>query len=131
LLQSDQSLNDAMPEHHQFGNGELLRSSAVSAKESAQHVAVAALIGIKLSFLVPMTIIYLVSYIGLTVLAGFAKGFLALKVVGAINLGFVLIAGNYVLAWLLAIIYVHVANTTFDPMIERAFPAVSHPRSSQ
>jgi uncharacterized membrane protein (DUF485 family) len=42
-----------------------------------------------------------------------------------------LIAGNYVLAWLLAIIYVHVANTTFDPMVERAFSAANRPEVSQ
>jgi uncharacterized membrane protein (DUF485 family) len=49
-----------------------------------------------------MTMIFFVSYIGLTALAGFAKGFLALKVIGAVNVGFMLIAGNYALAWLLA-----------------------------
>jgi uncharacterized membrane protein (DUF485 family) len=91
------------------------------AKESTQHIAVAALVTAKVAFVVPMTIIFFVSYIGLTALAGFAKGLLALKVIGAVNVGFMLIAGNYVLAWLLAIIYVHVANTTFDPMAERAF----------
>ena len=92
------------------------------AKESAQNIAVAALVTAKAAFVVPMMMIFFVSYIGLTALAGFAKGFLALKVIGAVNVGFMLIAGNYVLAWLLAIIYVHVANTTFDPMVERALP---------
>jgi len=52
-------------------------------------------------------------------------------VIGAVNVGFVLIAGNYVLAWLLAIIYVHVANTTFDPMAERAFGLPNRPEVSQ
>jgi uncharacterized membrane protein (DUF485 family) len=108
-----------------------MRSSPVSnapsrryeiTKESAQHNAVASLVAAKVAFVVPMTMIFFVSYIGLTALAGFAKGFLALKVIGAVNVGFMLIAGNYVLAWLLAVIYVHVANTTFDPMAERAFP---------
>ena len=92
------------------------------AEESAQHIAVAALVTAKVAFVVPMTIIFFISYIGLTALGGFAKGLLALKVIGAVNVGFMLIAGNYVLAWLLAIIYVHVANTTFDPMVERALP---------
>ena len=101
------------------------------AKERAQHTAVAALIAAKVAFLAPMTIIYFVSYIGLTVLAGFAKSFLALKVIGAVNVGFLLIAGNYVLAWLLAIIYVHVANTMFDPMVERALPAAKRPETAQ
>jgi uncharacterized membrane protein (DUF485 family) len=101
------------------------------AKESAQHAAVAALITAKVAFLAPMTIIYLVSYIGLTALAGFAKGFLALKVIGAVNVGFILIAGNYAVAWLLAIVYVNVANTKFDPLAERALPATNRPEVSQ
>ena len=101
------------------------------AEESAQHIAVAALVTAKVAFVVPMTIIFFASYIGLTALAGFAKGFLALKVIGAVNVGFMLIAGNYVLAWLLAIIYVHVANTTFDPMAERALPLPNRLEESQ
>ena len=101
------------------------------AKESAQDIAVAALVTAKVAFVVPMTIIFFVSYIALTALAGFAKGFVALKVIGAVNVGFMLIAGNYGLAWLLAIIYVHVANTTFDPMAERAFPLPNRLEVSQ
>jgi uncharacterized membrane protein (DUF485 family) len=101
------------------------------AKESAQNVAVATLVTAKAAFVVPMTMIFFVSYIGLTALAGFAKGFLALKVIGAVNVGFMLIAGNYILAWLLAIIYVHAANTTFDPMAERAFPLPNRLEVSQ
>ena len=100
-------------------------------KESVQHTAVAALVTAKVAFVAPMTMIFVVSYIGLTALAGFAKGFLALKVIGAVNVGFMLIAGNYVLAWLLAIIYVHVANTTFDPMAERAFSLANRLEVSQ
>jgi uncharacterized membrane protein (DUF485 family) len=39
-----------------------------------------------------------VGYIGLSVLAGFGRGVLGIKVLGSINLGFVLIAGNYVMS---------------------------------
>ena len=63
------------------------------------------LIAEKLKYLVPMTIIFMVGYIGLTVLAGFAKGLMGIKVIGSVNLGFVLIALNYVLSWVLAIVY--------------------------
>ncbi len=87
--------------------------------------AVAALIAAKVSFLAPMTVAYLAGYIGLTVLAGFAKGFMALKIIGVVNVGFVLIACNYVLAWVLAIIYVRVANATFDPMAKKAIAAMN------
>jgi uncharacterized membrane protein (DUF485 family) len=73
----------------------------------------------KVRFIAPMIVIYIFSYIGLTVLAGFAKTFLALKVVGSLNLGFLLIGANYVIAWVLALLYVRVANHRFDPMVER------------
>ena len=81
--------------------------------------SIATLIAAKTRFLAPMIVIYMVGYIGLTVLAGFAKDVMALKVVGSLNLGFVLIALNYVLSWVLALVYVRVANTIFDPLARR------------
>ena len=98
---------------------------------TAAHATLRTLIAAKRSFLVPMTAIYLIGYIGLTVLAGFAKGFMAHKVVGAVNLGFILIAANYVLAWVLAIIYVRVANATFDPLAKKAVAAVNEMEGSR
>ena len=44
--------------------------------------SIAPLIITKIRFFMPMIIIYMVGYIGLTALAGFAKGFMALKVIG-------------------------------------------------
>ena len=62
------------------------------------------LVAAKLRFLVPMTIIFMVGYIGLTVTAGFAKGLMAVKIVGSLNLGFALIGLNYILSWILALV---------------------------
>jgi uncharacterized membrane protein (DUF485 family) len=56
---------------------------------------------------------------------------MAHKVVGAVNVGFILIAANYVLAWVLAIIYVRVANTTFDPLAKKAVAAVNEMEGSR
>ena len=89
------------------------------ALESA-HASVKALIAEKLKYLVPMTIVFMVGYIGLTVLAGFSKELLGIKVIGSVNLGFVLIALNYILSWVLAIIYGRIAADKFDPMASRA-----------
>ncbi len=52
-----------------------------------------------------MTIIFVVGYIGLTILAGFGKQWAGIKVLGSVNLGFALIAFHYVLSWVLAIVY--------------------------
>src|SRR5882724_12219135 len=86
----------------------------------AAHASVKELIAEKLKYLVPMTIIFMVGYIGLTVLAGFAKDLIGIKVIGSVNLGFVLIALNYVLSWVLAIVYGRIASDVFDPLATRA-----------
>lgn len=91
----------------------------------ASQAAVRTLIAEKLRFLVPMTVIFMTGYIGLTALAAFAKPVMAIKVIGSVNLGFVLIAANYVLAWVLAIVYTRVANATFDPLAREAAAALA------
>ena len=86
----------------------------------AAHASVRTLISEKLKYLVPMTVAFVTGFVGLTVLAGFAKGLIGTKVVGSVNLGFVLIACNYVLSWLLAILYGLIARSKFDPLAARA-----------
>ncbi len=90
----------------------------------------AALVARKLRFIGILTAIYMISFIGLTVLAGFARPFMAMKVLGAVNVGFVLIAANYVLAWAIALVYVRAANRTFDPLVIRVVAALRTARAS-
>jgi len=78
---------------------------------------VTVLVRTKTRFIVGMTLVYMVSYVGLTVLAGFARDLLSAPALGPVNLGFVLIAANYVIAWVLALVYVRVANRHFDPLV--------------
>jgi uncharacterized membrane protein (DUF485 family) len=91
----------------------------------ASAEAVQSLIATKLRLLVPMTVIFMVGYIGLTVLAGFAKGLMGTKVVGSVNLGFVLIAFNYLISWILAIVYERIANRTLDALASRTAVGIS------
>jgi uncharacterized membrane protein (DUF485 family) len=86
----------------------------------AAHASIRVLVGEKLRYLVPMTVMFMTCYIGLTILAAFAKGFVGTKIVGSVNLGFVLIAFNYVLSWGLAIAYGFIAKNKFDPLAARA-----------
>jgi uncharacterized membrane protein (DUF485 family) len=90
----------------------------------AAHASVKALIAEKLKYLVPMTIIFMVGYIGLTVLAGFAKGVMGVQVIGSVNLSFALIGLNYLLSWVLAIIYGRIFNDVFDPLTAKASAAI-------
>ena len=91
----------------------------------AAHASVKELIAEKLKYLVPMTIVFMVSYIGLTVFAGFAKDLMGMRIVGSVNLGFVLIALNYLLSWGLAIVYGRIAAGKFDPLAARAATELS------
>jgi uncharacterized membrane protein (DUF485 family) len=91
----------------------------------AAHAAIRSLIAEKLKYLVPMTIIFMTSYVGLTTLAGFARELMGTKIIGSINLGYVLIAANYVLSWLLAIAYVRIAADKFDPLAAKAAAEIS------
>jgi uncharacterized membrane protein (DUF485 family) len=102
---------------------EILGRSEVSLE--AAHAAVKELIAEKLKYLVPMTIVFIVSYVGLTVFAGFAKGMLGMKIVGSVNLGFVLIALNYLLSWVIAMVYGAIAAGKFDPLAARAATEIS------
>ena len=91
----------------------------------AAHASVKQLIAEKLKYLVPMTIIFMVGYVGLTILAGFARDLMGTKVIGSLNLGFTLIAFNYLLSWVLAIVYGRVAAEKFDPLAARAAMEIS------
>jgi uncharacterized membrane protein (DUF485 family) len=95
-------------------------SSATESDRGRSNELLARLIRTKRWILVPMVAAYMLSYIGLTILAGFAKEFVAAKVIGSLNVGFILIGANYVLSWILAIVYVRVANRVFDPIAEEA-----------
>jgi uncharacterized membrane protein (DUF485 family) len=82
------------------------------------------LVAKKLRFIGLLTAISLTSFVGLTVLAGFARPFMATKALGPINIGFVLIAANYLIAWVLALVYVRFANSTCDPLVARITAAL-------
>lgn len=75
------------------------------------------LIDAKLRFTLVMSLVFISFYLGLSVLAGFGKDLLAIKVFGPINLGFVLIGANYVMSWVLAIVYARVAGREHDPLV--------------
>jgi uncharacterized membrane protein (DUF485 family) len=86
--------------------------------EGVQSAEFKTLIDAKQRSIVPMVVIYVVGYMGLSVLAGFGHGILGIKVLGPVNLGFVLIAGNYVMSWVLAVVYARVSANSHDPLVK-------------
>jgi uncharacterized membrane protein (DUF485 family) len=104
------------------------------ARDEATAPAVAhvrQLVAEKLKYLVPMTILFLVGYIGLTAAAGFAKDLIGIRVAGSVNLGFVLIALNYLLSWAIAIAYGRIAANKFDPLAAKAAMEFARSEASQ
>lgn len=89
-----------------------------------------ALLSAKARFLVPAVVFYLVCYLGMTVLAGFAPDLMARPVFGAVNVGYLLILATYSMVWILAIVYVRVANKTFDPKVAATLEDL-HPEEDQ
>jgi uncharacterized membrane protein (DUF485 family) len=86
--------------------------------EGVESAEFRTLIDAKQRSIVPMVVIYIVGYMGLSVLAGFGRGILGMKVLGAVNLGFVLIAGNYAMSWALAIVYARISANRHDPLVK-------------
>jgi uncharacterized membrane protein (DUF485 family) len=87
---------------------------------------VAALIATKLRCIAPMIAVYQTAYFGLSILSGFAKPLLGTKVLGPLNRGFALIALNYLVAWVLAVIYARVASRVHDPLVQRIMARANH-----
>ena len=72
------------------------------------------LMAMKARFVVPITVVALAFYLTVNVLAGVARDFMSQSVLGAFNVGYALIGALYVMSWIIAILYVRIANGKFD-----------------
>jgi uncharacterized membrane protein (DUF485 family) len=99
--------------------------------EGVQSSEFKMLIDAKRRTILPMVVVYVLGYMGLSVLAGFGRGILGIKVLGAVNLGFVIIAGNYLMCWALAVIYARVSANSHDPLIKIVTDKARASRRSQ
>ncbi len=98
-----------------LSSAEVAPGASIDGIQSAEFKT---LVDAKRRSIVPMVVIYVVGYMGLSVLAGFGHGILGIKVLGPVNLGFVLIAGNYVMSWVLAVVYARVSANSHDPLVK-------------
>lgn len=64
----------------------------------------------------PLLIATLGFFVGVTLLAGYAKGFMTTRLTGSLNVGFGLILVVYLVCWAGALLYVHAADGKFDEM---------------
>jgi uncharacterized membrane protein (DUF485 family) len=82
--------------------------------EAMQTRAFRELIALKLRMIGPLLVASFVFILGMSLLAGYAKPLMAVKVFGAINVGYLLVFLTYVLCWIVSVAYVRVASVHFD-----------------
>jgi uncharacterized membrane protein (DUF485 family) len=78
------------------------------------------LIAAKRRFVVPATIFFLAWYLGFILLAGYAPGFMGESVYEGLTVGYCLALTQFVMVFVLGIWYLRKADSTFDPLAERA-----------
>jgi uncharacterized membrane protein (DUF485 family) len=71
----------------------------------------------KRAFVVPATVFFIVYYFALPVLVGYFPEFMNRKVIGAVNIAYIFALSQFVMAWILAGLYVRAANR-FDRMAQ-------------
>ncbi len=79
----------------------------------------------------PAVVIYFLTYVMLSVMAGFAPNLMAIKLVGAFTLGYAFILFTYLTAWAVALWYVKVADVEFDPLKRVAIKSIETEGSSR
>lgn len=74
-----------------------------------------ALIKAKLKFIVPATIFFVIYYVTLPILVGYAPELMAKKVIGVVNVAYIFALSQFFMAWIVAALYVRAAGR-FDKM---------------
>lgn len=69
-------------------------------------------------FVFPMSALFLIWYLAYVLLASYAHGFMATKVLGNINMGLIIGLLQFVSTFLITTIYVRYANKKLDPLAE-------------
>ena len=68
------------------------------------------LMATKKIFIVPAFVFFVIYYFALPVLVGYAPNFMAIKVIGNVNLAYLFALSQFAVAWIIAGLYVKAAN---------------------
>ncbi len=90
-----------------------------AAPPSSRNAAFAQLVAERNRFTVTMTLLFLMLYFLLPLLAGYNKPLMATKVFGNVTFGYVLAFAEFAMGWVLAAVYV-VKARTFDRLAREA-----------
>jgi uncharacterized membrane protein (DUF485 family) len=100
------------PAHERTADEErgLVNWDALAASEKFRE-----LLRAKRRFIIPAMVVFVVYYFALPVLVGYARPFMEQRVAGAVNLAYFFALSQFIMAWLIAVLYVRAANR-FDRM---------------
>jgi uncharacterized membrane protein (DUF485 family) len=76
------------------------------------------LINAKRRLIGPLMGVSLVFILAVSLLSGYGHAFMSMKIAGSFNVGYLLVFSTYVLCWIVSIVYVSVANRTFEALAE-------------
>lgn len=91
--------------------------------------AFSALVSAKRRFIVPAVLFFIIYYFALPVSVGYAPGLMGRKVFGVVNLAYLFALSQFLMAWLLAALYMRAAGR-FDEMAEAIKKAVGRGATS-
>jgi uncharacterized membrane protein (DUF485 family) len=90
-----------------------------------------ALLRAKRSFLIPATVFFIVYYFALPILVGYFPGFMSTNVIGNINLAYLFALSQFIMAWVMAWVYVREATNVFDPLAQSVLRRVRGGKGSK
>ena len=82
----------------------------------------------KVRFVLPATVFFVVYYFALPVLVGYAPALMETKVLGVVNLAYLFALSQFLMAWMIAALYLKAASR-FDEMQRRILAAAVSRRS--
>jgi uncharacterized membrane protein (DUF485 family) len=69
-----------------------------------------ALVRVKLRFIIPATVFFIVYFFALPVLVGYAPGLMNRRVIGSVNVAYLFALSQFFMAWIVALLYVRAAS---------------------
>lgn len=81
------------------------------------------LVAARRRWVVPATVFFLFWFLLFIVLAGYAEGFMAERVIDGVNVGYLLALSQFVMVFVLSFLYTRKADSTFEPLQEEALRA--------
>jgi len=78
------------------------------------------------SFVLPATIFFLAYYMGFILLAGYAEDFMASSVYEGLTVGYCLALTQFVMVFVLGIMYLRKADREYDPLAQRIVDIAEH-----